>query len=379
MEALGQLTGGIAHDFNNILGIIIGYTSLTLKQYGNEIPEKVEDYLQTTMKASERAQSLVAQMLTFSRSGSTDAQPLQMTPQIKENIKMLYSILPSTISIDLNYESHLPDILMNPAQLQQLLFNLCLNAKDAMNEVGNLAIKLAFRQNTDFECADCQKMVRGDWVELSVADTGCGMTPDTMKHIFEPFFTTKDVGKGTGMGLSVLHGIIQNHEGHTIVESEIGKGSIFRLLFPPIVKGHQGESEIKTVSDELPEGKNRHVLVVDDEPGLAEYIGDLLELHDYQPTVSTDSQEAMRLFQKDPKKFALLITDQTMPGLTGIELIKQLRKIRNNLPVILCTGHSESIDKDGAERKGIKYLGKPINSNQLIQLAGELVENQIKE
>ncbi|MCP4272226.1 MAG: PAS domain S-box protein [Gammaproteobacteria bacterium] len=374
MEALGQLTGGIAHDFNNILGIIMGYTSLTLQKHGSEIPEKVVDYLQTTMKASERARSLVAQMLTFSRSGNADAQPLQITPLIKENVKMLYSILPSTMNIELNYDKNLPNILISAAQLQQLLINLCLNAKDAMKGVGCLAIDLSLHRHIDTECADCQQRIQGDWIELSVADTGCGIAPDTLKHIFDPFFTTKEVGEGTGMGLSVLHGIIQSHGAHTLVETELGKGTTFRLLFPPLLDNNQALSETEGLSEELPQGEGQHVLVVDDEPGLAEYIGDLLKLHGYQPTITTDSQKALRLFQKNPDKFALLVTDQTMPGLTGMDLIEHFREIRENLPVVLCTGHSETINKDGAKRKSVNYLSKPINSDQLIQLAGDLLE-----
>ncbi len=373
MDALGQLTGGIAHDFNNILAIIIGYTGLSLQKYGKEIPHKVADYLEITMKASERAQSLVAQMLTFSRSGNADAKPMQITPLIKENVKMLTSILPSTMNIELNYNNDLPDILISAAELQQLLINLCLNAKDAMKGVGNLTIELILRRDIDEECADCQQRVKGDWIELSVADTGCGMAPDTLKHIFEPFFTTKEVGEGTGMGLSVLHGIINSHGAHTLVETKIGKGSTFRLLFPPILDNNQAISETDNLSEKLPEGERQHVLVVDDEPGLAEYIGDLLKLHGYQPTVTTDSRKALRLFQKNPDKFSLLVTDQTMPGLTGMDLVELLREIRKDLPVVLCTGHSETIDKDGAEKKGVNYMTKPINSEQLILLAGDLL------
>lgn len=373
MEALGQLTGGIAHDFNNILGIIMGYTSMALDRFGREIPEKAVDYLETAMKASERAKDLVAQMLTFSRSGNGDAQPLQFSPLIKENVKMLYSILPSSIKIELNCEEELPNILMDPAKLQQLMMNLCINARDAMDGVGTLTIALGWRRNVDTECSASHQWVKGDWVELSVADTGSGMTSETIKHLFEPFYTTKEVGRGTGMGMAVLHGIVSSHGGHTLIETEIGKGSVVRLLFPPAVEETSEKPEADLSSNPLPQGEGRHILVLDDELELAEYIGDLLALYGFQTTIKTDSQDALSLFQEDPDKFALLITDQTMPKLTGVELIKKFREIQPEFPVILCTGFSEDIDAEGAENMGICFLGKPIDADRLVQSAGELL------
>jgi len=374
MEAVGQLTGGIAHDFNNILGIVMGFTSMALDRYGGEVPEKMVNYLETSMKASERAKKLVAEMLTFSRSDiEYDSKPVKFAPLIKENVNMLHSILPSSIKIEFKCEDNLPGILMDPAKLQQLMMNLCINAKDAMDGVGDLMIELRWHRGIDAECSACYKRIEGDWIELSVADTGTGMTPETVKHLFEPFYTTKDVGKGTGMGLAVLHGIIGRHGGHVLVETGRGKGSTFYLLFPPAAKKTTETPSVSLSADELPQGAGRHVLVLDDEQDLAEYIGDLLELYGYKVTIKTDSQEALSLLREEQEKFALLITDQTMPVLTGTELINQLRSIRPKLPVILCTGFSDSIDKDGAENMGIRYLGKPIDADRLIQFAGELV------
>ncbi len=374
MEALGLLTGGIAHDFNNILGIIMGNNSLAMARYGDEMPEKLVNYLETAMKASERAKDLVAQMMTFSRSGSEDSQPLQFAPLIKENIKMLYSILPSSIKTELNCEDDLPSILMNQAKLQQLMMNLCVNARDAMDGVGTLSIGLGWYRGVDTECFACHKQVKGDWIELSVTDTGCGIEPEIHEHMFEPFFTTKEIGKGTGMGLAVLHRIVDSHGGHVIIETVPGKGTTFHLLFPPAIEESIELPELISSSDELLQGKGRHVLVLDDEPELAEYIGDLLELYGYQATIETNSQDALSLFKRDPDKFALLITDQTMPGLTGVELIEKLRVIRPNFPVILCTGYSDIINSDNAKKRGISYLSKPVDADNLIRSAGELLE-----
>lgn len=376
MEAIGQLTGGIAHDFNNILGVIMGYTGMAIDRYGDEVPDKMRTYLETVIKASEQARDLVAQMLAFSRSSNGDAQPLQITPLVKENVKMLHSILPSSIRINLKCDDDLPSILMDPAKLQQLMMNLCVNARDAMVGVGSLTIYLGWQRNIDTECTACHKRVLGNWIELSVSDTGTGMTPDIVARLFEPFYTTKEVGKGTGMGLSVLQGIVSSHDGHILVETEPGKGSTFRMLFPPLVKqvNETYEAEKYPSSDELPQGEGRHVLVLDDEAGLAEYVASLLVLNGYQVTVKTDSQEALNLFKQDPGKFALLVTDQTMPKLTGVALINQLRVIRPEFPVILCTGYSEDIDEESAEAMGIRYLGKPIDAIRLVQSAGELVK-----
>ncbi len=374
MEAVGQLTGGIAHDFNNILGIVMGFTSIALDRYGREVPEKMVNYLETAMKASERAKDLVAQMLTFSHKGNRDDEkPVQFAPLINENVEMLRSILPSSIKIELKCEGDLPCILMDPAKLQQLMMNLCINAKDAMDGVGDLTIELGWHLGVDAECSGCYKRIEGDWIELSVTDTGTGMTSETVKHLFEPFFTTKDVGRGTGMGLAVLHGIVDGHGGHTLIETKPGKGTTFHLLFPPAVKDPTETTDVNLPANELPQGGGRHVLVLDDELELAEYIGDLLELYGYEITIKTNSQEALSLLQEEQDKFALLVTDQTMPVLTGTELINQLKRIQPKLPVILCSGFSDSIDKDGAENMGIRYLGKPIDADKLIQSAGELV------
>ena len=376
MQALGQLSSGIAHDFNNILNIIMGYLDISLKRYGDVVPEKMVKNLETAMQASERARDLVAQMMTFSRFGIEAEQPMQFAPVLEESVKMLRSILPSSISIQLHCEEELPMVLMDPAKLQQLLMNLCINAKDAMQGVGTLMIRLGWHRDVNNECACCYKEVKGDWIELSVSDTGSGMTPETLEHLFEPFYTTKEIGKGTGMGMSVLHGIVTGHGGHTLVETVPGKGSTFRLLFSPVV---EAAKQVADLSETIPAavdsvvGAGRQVLVLDDEPMIAEYMADMLAMHGFQTTVKTDSKEMLKLFKKNPGKFDLLITDQTMPGLTGIELIKQLREIRPGFPVILCSGYSEDISAAEAEQMGIRYQKKPIDSEKLVRSIVEIL------
>jgi len=373
MEALGQLTGGIAHDFNNILGVIMGNTSLALNRFSGEMPEKLVGYLETSLKASERARDLVAQMLLFSRSAEIDddRQVLQLEPLVNETVKMLYSALPSTIRLEFNSEDDVASIRMNPEKLQQMLMNLCVNARDAMDGAGTITISLGRHKNVSSECSLCHKQVKGDWVELMVSDTGNGMSLDTLEHIFEPFFTTKEVGQGTGMGMSVLHGIVTSHGGHVLVETEVGKGSSFCLLFPPVTDEKPQVSVIEQVQDNLPHGEGRHVLVVDDEPELAEYVGSLLEVYGYKVSVETESSNALGLFKDNPGKFSLLVTDQTMPELTGTELVRQIRGIRADFPVVICSGFGEK--NDNAEEAAVSYLQKPFDMEQLAKIAAELL------
>ncbi|MCP4043461.1 MAG: PAS domain S-box protein [Gammaproteobacteria bacterium] len=236
MEALGQLTGGIAHDFNNILGIIMGYSDLARDRCISKGEAKLTSQLDRILEASGRARDLVSQMMAFSRGDARDDKPLQLQALVKEDLKMLSSTLPSSIGITTEIEENLPSVIMDPGQLNQLLMNLCVNARDAMKGKGDLTIRIGWVRELDAECATCHKQVEGDWVELSVTDTGSGISQEVLNRIFDPFFTTKEVGKGTGMGMAVIHGIMRNHGGHILVETGPGEGTTFRLLFPPVVE-----------------------------------------------------------------------------------------------------------------------------------------------
>ena len=374
MEALGQLTGGIAHDFNNILGIISGNAEMGLQLYGTEVPEKMTKHLETILGASDRAKNLIAQMMTYSRSSKVNKQLLQLAPLIEENIKMLGSILPSSIRIEIDCEENLPHVLVDSIQLQQIIMNLCVNAKDAMDGAGDLTIALELVKDINNECSACHKMLSGDWIRLSVTDTGSGMTPEVLDHIFEPYYTTKEVGKGTGMGLAVLNGIITSCKGHIIVDTAPGQGTTFHLLFPPILN-QTNTTPVKTtqLSDTDINGIGSHILVVDDEPELAEYITYLLELNKFQVTSKTDSIDALEHFRNEPEKFSLVITDQTMPKLTGLQLINKIREIRADFPAIICSGYNDVVNADNIEDMRISYLSKPTDSVKLIQSVKEFI------
>ena len=366
LQALGQLTGGIAHDFNNILGIIMGYTSLGLKKYGDSADPKLVEYLKTVMSASERARNLVAQMLTYSRNEGGNVTNIQLAPAIGEHVDMLRSVIPSSISVTFHHDDELPDVAMDGVALQQLVMNLCLNARDAMNGAGMLGLELALMRIDNLECSACHRRVDGEWVELRVADTGSGMTPTVVDHIFEPFFTTKEIGEGVGMGLAVVQGIIQRLNGHVVVESKPGQGTVFRVLFPPATKGGSTVSDDAGAEDRsLVAGGDGRVLIVDDEPELAELMAEALSGYGYHCTVCTDSPKALATFQSAPATFDVLLTDQTMPGLTGLELVEQVRTLRPDIAVVLASGYSDAVDTSRARDLGITYLNKPIAPESL--------------
>lgn len=373
LEAMGQLTGGIAHDFNNILGIILGYTSLALKRFTGKDQDKLVEYLTHVEKAGERAKGLVSKMLAFSRNEPYNHKPLLIQSVLSDDIKMLSAILPSSIEISTEIEEDVPAVLTDKTQLNQLLMNLCVNARDAMNGQGMISIRLVRAMGVNSECSACSRQVTGDWVELSITDTGSGISTDAVKRIFDPFFTTKGVGKGTGMGLSVIHGIMRSHGGHVLVTTEVGRGTTFRLMFPPADEPIAETADIDQPAVELPHGQSIKVLVLDDEPDLGAYLGELLESQGYLVTVMSNSEDALEFFKQKPDEFALLITDQTMPGMTGVDLIKSVREICPNMPAILNTGFSNDIDAEIAAEMDVSYLEKPVQATSLFLAVDELL------
>lgn len=369
MEALGQLTGGIAHDFNNMLGIIVGYSNLALDGYKDDLEPKILKFFENINQASLRARDLVKKMMVFSRDDQGKSEALNIENIISESIQMLRSVIPSSIEIIYHHDENLPKVMMDNVQMQQIIMNLCLNAKDAMNDVGTMAIHLRLRSNINHECIACHKKILGTWVELSVSDTGTGMTTETVEHIFNPFFTTKDVSKGTGMGLAVVHSIVDQHAGHIIIDTEIDKGSTFNILFPGINATASNEDEMSShTRKNIDYGNKEKILVVDDEPLLTEFISEYLTGFNYQCVVKNSSTEAWQLFEEDPNEFSLLITDQTMPNMMGTELIEKIRNLKPNMPAILVTGHSDTINKSQAESMNITYMNKPVDTSVLLAM-----------
>ncbi len=354
MESIGTLAGGIAHDFNNILTSVIGYAELALDDV--EKGSRLEDNLQEVYTAGLRAKDLVKQILTFARQAGEELKPVQVNILAKEALKLLRSSLPTTIEIKQDIESD-SLIMADPTQVHQILMNLCTNAGQAMEEEGGvLRVGLTdVRLDADFT-KTYEDLKPGDYLKLSVSDTGSGISPEVMKSIFDPYFTTKAPGEGTGMGLATVHGIVKRYGGEIVVDSEVEKGSIFTVYLPITKKRTDAESY---QTEALPFGTEQ-ILFVDDELPIAAMGGQLLEGLGYQVTVRTSSVEALALFRSKPDDFDLIITDMTMPNMTGDKLAAELMKIRPGIPVILCTGYSKKISNEAALDIGIKaFAYKP--------------------
>jgi len=370
MEALGTLAGGIAHDFNNILSPILGYSEMLLLDTPEDSPFRKD--LNNIYTSALRAQSLVKQILTFSRQESSELMLMKMQPNIKEALKLIRSTIPTTIEIKQDVHPDCGVIKADPTQIHQIVMNLATNAYHAMEETGG-ELKVSLKQvklgEYDIIIPD---MTPGVYVCLTVADTGKGMDKNLTDKIFDPFFTTKEVGKGTGMGLSVVHGIVKGMGGSIHVYSEPGKGTQFHVYLPLA----EAVKEQQVTNVEAPiQGGTEHILFVDDEELILQMETVLLERMGYQVTSRTSSIEALEAFRKNPHKFDMVITDMTMPNMSGDKLAVELTKIRPDIPVLLCTGFSETMSEEKALSLGIKgFLLKPIVIKSLDQKIREVLD-----
>jgi len=370
MEAIGTLAGGIAHDFNNLLGTILGYTDLAKDDVGSD--SHISRYLEKALYAGYKAKDLVKQILAFSRQAEVERMIMQPAPIIKEAIKLLTSTIPSTIEIQQNIDPKSGVILADPIHLHQILMNLCTNAFHAMEETGGrLEIILNNVELTkddilfEFQCE------AGHYVELTVKDSGSGINPEVKDKIFEPYFTTKGIGRGTGMGLAIIHGIVISYGGMIKVESDLGKGTAFHIYLPV------AENEVAAVEETDKEtiGGKEHILFIDDDKLLAEMGQDMIERMGYTVSVRNSSLEALEVFQNQPEKFDLVITDQTMPGMTGAELARQMLQIRPDTPIILCTGYSSIISEEKSKVIGIKEFAlKPLIKKDIAKLIRKVLD-----
>jgi PAS domain S-box-containing protein len=352
MDAIGTLAGGIAHDFNNILTAINGYTELAqMKIVGN--PE-VKGFLDAVLQAGTRATDLVRQILTFSREQPLERRPIKLLPIVAETFKLLRATIPTTVEFRIKLERDAPTVLADASQVHQVLMNLGTNAWHSMRDLpGRLEVTLEkFVVDAGF-AATIPQLQPGIYARISVGDTGCGMDQQTLRRIFDPFFTTKSRGEGTGLGLAVVHGIIDNHEGAITVESQPGTGTMFRVYFP----AYAGQVASSAAEDEMaPRGNGERVLVVDDEELLAQLGQKALTALGYRAEYVTQPSVALALVRTDPQRFALILTDLTMPGMTGLLLASELQKIRPGLPVILMTGYSASLTPERIAEAGVSQL-----------------------
>ena len=361
MEAIGTLAGGIAHDFNNILAAIVGYTQLA--SAGLPVDSALQPKLDQVLKASRRAGDLVYQILAFSRGSLQPHQTFQMALIVKEAVKLLRSTIPATIEIQQNIRTD-GMVAADPTQIHQIVMNLCTNAYHAMRETGGtLGIFLEEANlNAPFG-ADDQEHEPGAYLKLTVSDTGHGIPEDIQKRIFEPYFTTKTQGDGTGLGLATVHGIVKNHDGWIDVESEPGHGSAFHVYFPKVVMADPAEKEERKGAPMAGPGR---ILFVDDESGLTSLTKELLDGLGFEVTACDNPAAALEAFRAAPECFDMVVTDMTMPKMTGLDLAREIMKIRPEIGVVLCTGYSEQITPEKVRAAGIrKLMMKPVDIREL--------------
>jgi CheY-like chemotaxis protein len=363
MEALGALAGGIAHDFNNVLEGIIGFAEMIKEDAPAD--SSVHRRIGLVLKGAKRGRDLVRQILTFSHHSKQEQKPVVLHEILEEGLRLLRPTLPSTIEIRLKNLAEDDTISANSGQIHQVLMNLCTNAAHAMREKGGLLeIGTSRASFTSGDLLPLPDMQPGKYVVLTVHDTGCGIEPEILKRIFDPFFTTKQQGEGTGLGLSVTHGIIKSHNGYITVRSEPGQGSTFQVYLPSI-RSQVSEAGARAIPTR---GGEERILFVDDEDLLVDLYKERLIKLGYDVIATTSSMEALELFKKEPDKFDLVITDYTMPHLTGMDLATELLKARRDIPVILLTGHSDNVSPETARASGIsELLMKPQSKGEIAQ------------
>ncbi|MDH5698619.1 MAG: PAS domain S-box protein, partial [Nitrospirota bacterium] len=376
MEAMGTLAGGIAHDFNNILSAIIGYTELAMTQIG--VGSSVLPRLQEVLRAGYRAKNLVRQILTFSRQDESGKKVMYLQPIVEEALNLLRASLPSTITLHAELEPDSAPVLADATQIHQVVMNLGANAEYAMRGTGGrLTVKLDEVEVDATTASLVQGLHEGPYIRLQVADSGQGMPPSVKKRIFDPFFTTKDVGEGTGMGLSVIHGVVTSHGGAIRIDSQEGVGTTFTIYFPC--------SSVSVVAQQVPSPPSSYcgkgtVMFVDDELSIVKWAKDMLEELGYMVAVFTNGPEALQAFKQEPDRFDVLVTDQTMPGMTGELLARQVMSIRPECPIILCSGFSYTMNEEKALGIGLRaYLTKPVSMSDMAKALQVALERSVPQ
>ena len=371
LESIGTLAGGIAHDFNNILSSLIGFTELALDDV--EKGSSIEDSLQEIYSGGKRARDLVKQILAFARQSDDAIKPIQIDTVATEVLKLFRASIPTTIQIDQDIKKNLT-IMGNSTQVHQVLMNICTNSAQAMEESGGI-LKVSIKDITIDKSDGLKDLIPGEYAEIKVSDTGVGIDPAILDKIFDPFFTTKETGQGTGMGLAMVHGIIKSYNGLIAVDSEPGQGTVFTVYLPLIKDRKEPDSYQPEI---LPTGDER-ILLVDDEIPIVKMTSQILQKLGYEVVFHTSSINALALFRSEPDAFDLVITDMTMPEMTGDKLAVELMKIRQGIPVILCTGYSSKISDKTAVDIGIKaFAYKPVSKADLAKIVRKVLDETKK-
>ncbi|MEZ5427839.1 MAG: response regulator [Pyrinomonadaceae bacterium] len=372
MAAIGQLAGGIAHDFNNILATILGNLKLARMDLSEDNPAQVS--LSEMEKAASHAQGIIQQILTFSRNQETQRKTVRLESIIDESLRFLRATIPTQIEITQQIERDLPSVSADETQIHQILMNLGVNAAHAMPSGGQLKVSLTDVILQNDEANVSIGLNAGHYLRLSVSDTGKGMDKETCDRIFEPFFTTKAAGEGTGLGLSVVHGIMKSHEGAVTVYSEPGKGTMFNLYFPAVLTPNTTiPTTVQTASPKS--GKTGHILYVDDEESLVFLAERMLERLGYEVSGFVYPKDAIEAFRRNPSEYDIVITDMAMPGIDGAELVRQIRQIRSDVPIVMTTGYIRPQDTDIAAELGVKDIVlKPSSVEKLAEIASQIMD-----
>jgi len=370
MEAIGTLAGGIAHDFNNILTGIIGYGELAMDDIHN--PEEARSHLHEMLTAADRARNLVRQILTFSRRVETEVSAVEPHLIVKEAMKLLRASIPSTVEIKMDIDERSGTVMADPSQLHQIIMNLCTNAYAAMKAGGTLSVAV---KPAEIAGADqIRNLTPGNYVQVTVSDTGCGMDDETLSHIFEPFFTTKAKGEGTGLGLSTVHGIVKSLKGDISVYSELNRGTVFHVYLPR-VDARANTEQVETAI--LPQGNGELILLVDDELPILGLGSHILAKLGYAVTATDKPEEAIAIFSQNPDSFSLVVTDYAMPHMTGAQLTDELLKIRPDIPIVLTSGFSPNVTEKWLKDAGItQFIIKPFNTKTFANVIGTILSTE---
>lgn len=379
METLGLLTGGIAHDFNNMLASVMGYAAMAKQRVFDLDDEKLEDYLDQIELAGERAKNLIQQMLTYGRGAKGEPKLVPLAPLVNETLKMIRSTIPSSVEINASVLQS-ASVLIDPVQFNQVMLNLVVNARDACDEQGVIDVRLEEVSLSHEDCAACHHLVKGHWVALTVSDNGQGIEKEHLEDVFDPFFTTKTAGKGTGMGLSTVLGIVHEAGGHILLASQPGEGAKFTVLLPP--KGKIDNALIIEKNQPRVEshahGEGQRVMIVDDEPSVAAMLEEFFNAKGFNAQRYVKPQEALREFEQNPNVVDVVISDQTMPGMLGLEMAEKMKALRPDVPIIICTGFSESLTAEKANAIGIERIFyKPLDLPGLAQAVDSALAKRV--
>ncbi len=369
MESLGTLAGGIAHDFNNILAGILGYASFLKSKIGSG--HVFFKYVDTIERSAVRAADLTSKLLAFTRGDKVNYKPLNINRLIRETLEIIQHTIDKSISVETKLDESLPTIMADAGQIQQVVMNLCVNARDAMGSGGKLSIATAtvvIGANDPKAPAGAKS---GTYLRMSVADSGCGMDQDVLTRIFDPFFTTKAKGQGSGLGLSVVYGIVKGHEGFVTVSSQTGQGTVFSVYFPASGKPEAQE----TLTAETLRGRGELIFVVDDESDIRDFIRDVLQSHGYRVLLAADGDQAFDIYQVRSQDIALVILDMVMPEMSGEETFLKMKKINPGIKALLSTGFSQDSRVNEILSKGVMgFIQKPYDFNQLLAMIRQILE-----